>query len=320
MNSPGDATVRAIHEAADWYARLRGEPATPALEQAWQDWLSADAMNDQAWQRVEAVCGEFKRVPGLLALPTLNGPAKRRSVLRSLALFAVLGSSGLLAYRQVPWSEWRSDYRTATGERRRIALADGSQLTLNTRSAVDVRFSLSQRLIELHAGEILITTHRDPQTPARPFVVQTEHGRILALGTRFNVRIDAGCTTVSVLEKAVEASPQQHPERAQRVEAGQQLSFSEHDHGPQQRADMSAASWEHGRLVVIDRPLAEVLAELSRYRSGYLGCDPGVANLKISGAFPLDDPEEALAALLESFPLRIERFTHLWTRIVARTI
>jgi transmembrane sensor len=318
VNAPGDAQLRAIHAAAEWYARLRGEPASPALEQAWQDWLAADAAHRQAWQRVEAVCGEFKRVPGQLALPALSHPSRRRAVLRSLALFTVLGGSGLLAYRQAPWAEWRSDYRTATGERRSIELADGSQLTLNTRSAVDVRFSAEQRLIELHAGEILISTHHDPQTPARPFVVHTEHGRILALGTRFNVRIDAGQTTVSVLEKAVEAGPQLRPELAQRVVAGQQLSFSAYDSAPQQALDIGAASWASGHLIVVERPLSEVLAELARYRSGYLGCDPAVAQLKISGAFPLDDSEQALAALTESFPLRVERFTPLWTRLVPR--
>ncbi|WP_102299652.1 FecR domain-containing protein [Janthinobacterium sp. AD80] len=34
----------------------------------------------------------------------------------------------------------RADYRTATGERRDVALADGSVLSLNTGSAVNVRF------------------------------------------------------------------------------------------------------------------------------------------------------------------------------------
>ncbi len=320
MNAPSEANVRAIHAAADWYARLRGEPATPTLEQAWRDWLAADVAHRQAWQRVEAVCGEFKRVPGELVLPALGKPSNRRSVLRSLALLGVLGGSGLLAYRQAPWAEWRSDYRTATGERRRIELADGSQLTLNTRSAVDVRFSADQRLIELHAGEILIRTQRDPHTPARPFMVHTEHGRIQALGTQFAVRIDAGQTTVSVLEKTVEVRPQLRPDLIQRVTAGQQLSFSASDSAPLHALEIGAGSWASGHLVVVERPLAEVLAELSRYRSGYLGCDPAVATLKISGAFPLDDSEQTLAALSESFPLRVERFTPYWIRLVPRAI
>lgn len=318
MNSPHDHETQAIHEAADWYARLRGEPSTPALEQSWQAWLAASEHNRRAWQRVETVCGRFKRVPGQLSIPALSAPEKRRAVLRSLALFAVLGAGGTLAYRQAPWREWTSDYRTAAGERRDVRLADGSRLLLNTRSAVDVRFDDGQRLICLHAGEILVATHADPATPPRPFRVHTAHGRILALGTRFAVRVEDGVTTVSVQEKAVEASPLHLPERRQRVEAGQRFSFGARHAAPPEAADPAAGSWENGRLVVVDRRLADVLAELSRYRSGHLGCDPAVADLRISGAFPLADTDEALAALAESFPLRIEYFTRYWVRVLPR--
>lgn len=320
MNSPHTPETQAIHEAADWYARLRGEPSTPALEQSWQMWLAASEHNRQAWLRVEAVCGQFRRVPGQLSIPALSAPEKRRAVLRSLALCAVLGTGGTLAYRQTPWREWGSDYRTAAGERRDVRLADGSRLLLNTLSAVDVRFDDGQRLIRLHAGEILVVTHADPVTPSRPFRVHTAHGQILALGTRFTVRVADGVTTVDVLEKAVEVSPLYLPEQRWRVEAGQHISFGVRHAALPVAADPAAGSWENGRLVVVDRRLADVLAELSRYRSGYLGCDPAVAELRISGAFPLADTDEALAALTESFPLRIEYFTRYWVRVLPRPV
>jgi len=319
MNSPLDAQTRAIHEAADWYARLRGEPPTPVLDQSWQAWLAASELNRHAWQRVETVCGRFQQVPGQLSIPALSAPDnRRRAVLRSFALFAVLGASGAMAYRQAPWREWSSDYRTATGERRDLRLADGSQLILNTRSAVNVRFDGEQRLIELHTGEILVATHVDPMTPPRPFRVHTTQGRILALGTRFTVRIDDGVTTVQVLEKAVEASPEGQPALRQRVEAGQQFSFNADKLASLQPVAAGSAAWNDGRLVVVDRPLSEVLAELSRYRKGHLGCSPALANLRISGAFPLDNTDEALLALAENFPLQIEYRTRFWVNVVQR--
>jgi transmembrane sensor len=319
MNSPLDAQTRAIHEAADWYARLRGEPSTPALEQDWQNWLASSETNRQAWLRVETVCGRFQQIPGQLSIPALSAPNRRRAALRSFVLFAVLGTSGAMAYRQAPWREWSSDYHTATGERRDLRLADGSRLLLNTRSAVDVRFDGEQRLIQLHAGEVLVTTHLDPMTPPRPFRVVTAQGSILALGTRFTVRVDDGLSTVAVLEKAVEVSPWQQRELRQRVTAGERISFGTRDIGALQTSADDAAAWENGRLIVVDRPLVEVLAELSRYRSGHLGCSPAIAHWRISGAFPLDDTDEALLALAESFPLQIEYRTRYWVRVVARS-
>ena len=322
MKSPGPASpadLRAIQEAAGWYARLRGAPATATVHQAWQDWLAAAESHRQAWQRVETVCGQFGQVPGQLALPTLGAGGSRRTVLRGLALLVTVGAGGLVAYRQAPWQAWRGDYRTATGERLRVELADGSLLVLNTRSAVDLHFTDTRRGVLLHAGEILIATHPDPLSPPRPFLVQTTHGLIQALGTRFTVRVDDRATTVSVLEKAVEATPLNLPEARQRVEAGQQFSFGTRTSSPPHAATRAADSWQDGRLIVVDQPLARVLAELARYREGHLGCAPAVADLKVSGAFPLDDTDAALAALADAFPLRIERFTRYWVRVQPRS-
>lgn len=318
MNSPLDPQTRSIHEAADWYARLRGATVTPSLEHEWQTWLQASDANRQAWHKVETVCGRFDRVPGRLSVPTLGASGARRNALRKLALFAVLGAGGMLAYRQSPWREWSSDLRTATGELRDLQLADGSLLQLNTRTAVDVRFDADQRLLRLHAGEILVTTHPDPISPPRPFRVDTAHGRILALGTRFNVRVERDQTTVSVLEKAVEVSPAMQSEIRQRIEAGQSLAFQSDRLAPPFVNAPGSADWTNGSLIVVDRPLDEVLAELSRYRSGHLACAGEIADLRISGAFPLDNIDEALTALAENFPVQIEYRTRYWARVVPR--
>lgn len=318
MSPPPDPETHALYEAADWYARLRGEPSSPALEQSWRDWLAASRINREAWARVEKVCGRFRRIPGQLAVPALTARDARRTVLRGLVLFAILGAGGRLAYHLAPVREWRSEYRTAVGERRRVRLADGSRLMLNTGSAVDTHFDRRERRIDLHAGEILIATEADSAVPARPFSVRTGQGRILALGTRFVVRVEDETTTVTTLERAVEITPLDRAERRRRVAAGQQLRFDRHGRGLLQAAAPAASSWETGRLVVVDQPLADVLAELARYRLGLLTCSPAIAGLRVSGAFPLDDTDEAIAALAGSFPVRAEYFSRYWVRILPR--
>ncbi|WP_018412022.1 FecR domain-containing protein [Methyloversatilis thermotolerans] len=318
MTPPADPLAQAIHEAADWYARLRGQTVTPTLEHAWRTWLANSEFNQQAWQKVETVCGRFERVPGRLGLPTLTRRETRRAVVRSLILCALLGGGGTVAYRNAPWREWTSDLRTSTGERRNMQLADGSQLILNARTALNVQFDAAHRTLHLLAGEILVTTHADSHSPARPFRVRTEQGWIRALGTRFMVRSEDGRTTVSVLEKAVDASPHGLPDLHQRVEAGQRFSFAHDSSDGVDTIRPGSDAWADGRLVVVDRPLSEVLAELSRYRSGHVACSPDVASLRVSGAFPLDDSDEALAALADSFLLRIEYRTRYWVRVLPR--
>jgi transmembrane sensor len=61
--------------------------------------------------------------------------------------------------------------------------------------------------------------------------------------------------------------------------------------------------------------LAELLADLSRYRTGVLRCDPRIANLRVSGAFPIDNTDLALAALESGFSLRVNRYSRYWVNV-----
>jgi len=83
-----------------------------------------------------------------------------------------------------------------------------------------------------------------------------------------------------------------------------------------QAAPVAADAWSRGMLVVEDMPLSELLAILGEYRRGYLGLDPSLESLRISGSFPLHDTDRALAALPPSLPVQIERHTDWWVKVV----
>lgn len=319
------AEVRAIEQAATWYARLCSGSATEADRQGWQRWRDAEPGHAAAWERVQAMQRRIAAVPGSLAAPALGAATRtearmRRAVLRGMAM-AVGGSTlAWWSWRQPLRHELLADLRTGIGEQRALQLADGSQLALNTRTAVDLAFDASQRLLVLHAGEILVQTAADPQMQAggtaRPFLVDTPHGRLRALGTRFLVRTDADATQVTVLEQAVEVRT---PGRTAVLQAGQQLRLAAE--GPAQEvqpADPLAASWQQGSLVADDMRLDHLLQELSRYRPGLLGCDPAIAGLRVSGAFPVPDTQRALAVLAQGLPVRIESRTRYWVRVVPK--
>ncbi|MBD3649871.1 MAG: iron dicitrate transport regulator FecR, partial [Alcanivorax sp.] len=77
-----------------------------------------------------------------------------------------------------------------------------------------------------------------------------------------------------------------------------------------------AASWAGGKLMVVDMPLRELLAELGRYRRGHLACSDAVAGLRVSGTFPLTDTDRALGVITEAFPLRQRRLTDYWVTLL----
>lgn len=307
---------RAVAEAAAWFVRLQGQAGDAAVERRqWQQWRDADPAHAWAWQRVEQVCRQFRQVPGRVAAPAFASLASRRQVLGSLVLLLSAGAVGLGAYRLAVPELAGERYRTARGERRELRLADGSSVTLNGGSDLRVVFDGTRRRLHLQAGEILVATHPDSHTPARPFSVGTPQGEVRALGTRFSIRLAPDHALVGVQEKAVELSPVQGP--AQRLEAGQQSRLYAAAAARPEPAEAHLASWQQGYLVAVDMPLGRFLEELGRYHPGYLGCDDGVAGLRVFGAFPTDDLEESLDALLEVHPLRRRRLSRFWNRLEA---
>ena len=167
----------------------------------------------------------------------------------SWAAALAAGGAGTLAWNTTPLPTLMADQRSGTGERRRIRLDDGSQLQLNTASAVDIRYSNSLREVRLLSGEIHIETARD--TLARPFIVHTAQGSIRALGTRFTVwRSEDHETLLAVYQGAVAVTTAEGATMV--VPAGQQLSFTAAALGPVGPADPAREAWSQGMLVVQD--------------------------------------------------------------------
>ncbi|WP_454256645.1 FecR domain-containing protein [Pseudomonas sp. Marseille-Q8238] len=301
-----------LAQAVDWYVRLHDSAVSDTTRSEWQAWLAADPQHAQAWGRIEQLQQRLGQAPAGVATVTLEQARQQRR--QALKMFAVLLGVGVVGWQGYRTSPWSADYATRVGERRQLTLADGSRLDLNTDTRVDIRFDAGQRLIHLRHGEILVETAKD----SRPLSVQTDQGRILALGTRFVVRQDDGTTRVTVEAHAVEVRPRLATQQVVRIDAGQTVSVAADVVGPLQPAPAQASSWTQGMLVAVDWRLQDVLAELSRYRPGYLGCAPEVADLCLSGAFTLDDSDAVLANLEDSLPVQVRRLTRYWVRLEAR--
>lgn len=301
----------ALREAAQWHAQFHAARDCADNRRQWQAWLDQSPVNAWAWERLEQLQAGLAGVPGPLARHTLGAgqvASGRRTVLKGLVLG--LGVSGVAwtGYRSSP--VWLADVRTVKGERRSLVLADGTRLTLNTDSAVDIRYSAGQRLIVLVEGEIAVHTASDP----RPLHVRTVHGDMRALGTDFNVRLHADRTELTVIEHAV-AVRNAASDHEVRVGAGMALTFDNRPLPEPRSADLARTEWREGLLVLDGWPLRRALAELQRYRPGVLSCSDEVAGLRLAGVYPLDDTDRALAAIADALKLKINTWTRFWVRL-----
>ncbi|GAB1614721.1 FecR domain-containing protein [Pseudomonas sp. NGC7] len=310
---------RVLEAAIAWKLSLDEGSGTPDERNAFMRWHAASEEHARAWrqlgsldQRVSAAAG-----PARQALLQSRAGLRRRigKVGSGLAGMLLLGS--LLAWVGAPSlspNYWLADQRTATGELRTLRLEDGTLLSLNTHTAVDIDYEGEQRVIVLHQGEISVETgHQDP----RPLLVRTDDGRLRPLGTRFLVRREAQGTRLEVLQASVAAMPLNSGDE-QVLREGQQVLMDANGLGQVGTVAVGADAWTRGMLVVDNVRLADLLAALGHYRSGHLGVADEVADLRVTGSFPLTDTDLALASLEPALPVQIERHTPWWVTVKAK--
>ncbi|MCD0504056.1 FecR domain-containing protein [Bordetella petrii] len=314
-----------IEQAAEWVACLQCEDS-PSARQACAHWRAAHPDHECAWQRMSALALDLGSTraysdPALVST-TLDRAAARDSRRNAIKLALLAAGFSTVGWRAAETfgPQWLAEHSTDTGERRTLTLADGTQVVLNTRTAIDVEINDSVRQVRLRRGEILVTTAPDPRH--RPFYVHTSSGTLHPIGTRFTARQfddEDQSVRVAVLEGSVEVTPKARPGMASLVRMGESLCFDAHRILPARTLDTPATetAWDQGMMVANRMPLARFARELGRYRTGVLRCEPKAAQLAVTGAFPVDDTDAALRMLEEVLPVRVSYHTRYWVSIHA---
>lgn len=336
-------------QASDWLLRFSEEDVDAQGREQFNAWLRSSPENVHAYLQVSAfwqAAGDMGRQQdGSRDIDALVARAKRENNIFPLALglhserrhsaghkYPVRLWSGLVAsilalitvtsyfYLRAPV------YQTGIGEQRTINLPDGSTVTLNADSRMEVRFDDTERRIELRDGRALFKVARNA---ARPFVVRSGSTSVRAVGTQFDVHLKRGETVVTVVEGRVAVSSSLHS--ASRVavpsESGHQsvsdvlLSAGERiivaavtsdvrrsiearpdvpSPGVQSVDLAEATAWTEGLLVFEAAPLEEVVQEFNRQNSKPLVLDgEALASVRITGTFPAAGSERITRFLRE---------------------
>ncbi len=312
-----------VRQAIAWRVKLHGEPAGSALWLACARWRAAHPQHELAWCRLQAIGEELAGgVAGLGSarslVAALHAPTdvRRRRLLKGAALGLGAVACGWTARELMPWSAWLADHATAVGERQDMLLADGSRLQLDTHSAVNLRFDAAERLIALERGALCLSCAED--VLHRPLRVASLGAVFETQQARFVVRQEGQGSVLEVTAGQVGIR--------RRGEAGAYAALARAGDrylvdaaGPRQvpRADIAADGWAEGVIATQGMRLDAFLAELRRYRRGYLGCDPAVGALRLSGVYRLDDTDKLLAVLTRALPVKVVYRSPWWVRVQA---
>ena len=315
-----------VDAAILWSVKLDYNRVDPQTLRSFEQWLRADSQHAMAWERVASLKDGFAGLPSQPALKTLRALDERRrergigrrQAIKLFSLTGVAVALGLGVREHTPWQRLFADASTTVGEQRALTLSDGTSILLNTDTAISTDLTGDRRVIVLRRGEILITTGDDADHASRrPFWVHTPFGHLQALGTRFVVRLDEQRARVAVLEGAV-ALEQDRVDLTQIVHTGESRWFSRDGNAVAETQGFEIDAWTDGVIAGKHIRLADLLAELERYRPGRIVCDERVADLRISGVFHIRNTDQALQFLLQTQPLDVTYRTRYWVAVSPR--
>ena len=303
-------------QAAHWWVVFRHGDASPAEKREFSEWVAraperveaslrvarvhaALSRSDVRWPdtSAEALIRDAKAAPEETVFPMPLRPVRNAEPRRHFMTPIALGlAATLLVAVFISWVAWSrpEQFQTKVGEQRSVLLADGSRVTLNTASTIEVRMRADRRIIDLLKGEALFEVAHDAQ---RPFDVRVGNVVVRAVGTRFDVDRRATRTVVTVVEGRVAmVATSVLPV----LSAGDRVVVDGAGSGKLQHGvDLTeATAWTQRQLVFRHRPLGEIAEEFSRYNVGRIEIrSPALREQEVTGTFRSDDVASFVAVL-----------------------
>lgn len=208
-----------------------------------------------------------------------------------------------------------NNYSTAIGEVSNVGLSDGSTITLNTDTRINIKFSDDHRELWLEQGEAFFDIAKDR---SRPFLIHTANKTVRVVGTKFNIKLSQSGFDIAVAEGivAIEEKTEKNEDKPEKentqvlLEAGAVASFNDTSALiAKESVDsvVKAQSWRTGYLRFDEERLDKVIASFNRYRSKKILISQDVADLRISGVFKLSDGDAILTALEATLPIEAKR-------------
>jgi transmembrane sensor len=288
-------------DARRWVTQLVSGEATTTDAEALKRWRQQSAAHEAAY--VEAIRLWSSLGPGGRTFIERRGPPVWPRQRAAMSRRAMLGGAGALAAAAAAYAivnppldlwpsldELKADYRTATGEQRRLTVADVA-IQMNSQTSIAIPSGAGDMdRVRLIAGEASFAI---PPQSARPLIVLAGAGRTVASRARFDVRNIGSTVCITCLDGQVRV---EQGEQVVTIGAGQQLNYDGTGLGQALTVDTGeATSWQEGFIVFRYTPLSAAIAEINRYRPGkVILLTAGLGRKTVSGRFRIERTGEIL--------------------------
>ena len=299
-------------QAALWADARRDATWSPQQQAVLDQWLEGRPDRADLLRRHEALIEDAaliwatQRVAGARSRPRWFNPWPR-GVMVGAGIAATVAALAMVGIALTPRGDLIIGRR---GVPQPVMLADGSAVRLNGQSQVRVDLGEHERRLRLQ-GEGFFEVAPDK---SRPFSVEVDRVRVIAVGTRFNVdqrkTPDGAEVEVVVFEGIVKVVSGRG--MSTRVHAGERATVSG---GVVRRValrrpevETDVPSWAKGWLEFNEASLAGVVEDLERATGIKVElAAPAVGRVLVSGRFAYDQPENALAAMVGVHGFKLTR-------------
>src|SRR3954447_6657286 len=278
-------------EAASWLVRLQSG-RDPDIERKFRNWHDLDPAHAAAFGRVResyersAVLRHSGAVPARRALAETSPRLARYRWAAAAALALLMGGGLYIAAGGIfkPSGTEAVMLATKVGEIRQVRLADGTRLTLDTATNVEIEVGRTLR-------RAVITTGRarfDLTGGDTPFLIKAGNTTTTAGTGVFDVETFDGASAVDVLAgHAVVRSATQAHGNPVTLAAGEGAIAA--PGAPLKRYPVAHSNWIRGMLQFDATPLPAAVALANRYSKQKIILEPGLGQFRVTGAFRTGD-------------------------------
>lgn len=308
-------------DAAEWWERVRN--GAPEDQFALKAWLDTDPAHQKAYDTIRANWDRFAEIqnaPEILdqRRKAIQGAqsaskAKTKAQVSRRATFGLVAAAAGAAVitPMIVFNSRRSQQSLGSqiGEQRTFSLADGSTLTLDANTHVEVDFDWRSRNIKLLRGRIHFDVAKDA---SRPFTVHATDNTVTAIGTAFTVEVRHTDVSVALFEGrvSIKAFPVTGaavvlPE----IKPGQMVAIAGGDVAAAKYTSVdekSVLAWRTGQLIFDEEPLASVADRMNDYSSKKISVMDGAAKIKVSGTYLVGQSDTFLQAIEKFYPVRVK--------------
>ncbi|MGQ4274035.1 FecR family protein [Terrihabitans sp. B22-R8] len=300
MREGGSEADRLLDEAIDLAIRLQIDPDNRVSSELVRTWRARSPIHEKIWARVADAHG----LAGKILTDRRKAERRRKQGLtrRNLVIGGGIGLGAVATGAFVipgAMLDARADHFTSKGELRRVALDDGSVVTLGPDSAIALAYTPEARRVDLLKG---MSFFEAVPEAGRPFIVWSGSFSASASAAAFDVSESAGTVRASVLDGSIDVrAPDLFAGAGRNLQAGDWISFDPNARSSRQgrREQAQIAAWRDKFLLADDETVSSLVAQVGSWLPGRIWvADPFIGGQRVSGLFDLSDPRRALEAIV----------------------